>query len=631
MQIKIDGRWFKDQHGRTLHLRGVNLGGSSKVPYTPDGATWNPAGFFDHRNVSFVGRPFPLEEADEHFTRLKKWGLTVLRFLVTWEAIEHAGPGLYDEEYLDYLYAIVKKAADYDIHLFIDPHQDVWSRFSGGDGAPGWTFEAVGMDITKFKAAAAAFTHQENGDPYPRMAWPSNYSKFACATMFTLFFAGNDFAPLLKVDGVPVQEFLQSHFFKSISQLSMRLKDLPNVIGYDTMNEPNQGYIGYPDVNMIPSRISARGSSPTIYQGILLAAGYPQEVSVNQLLSILLGKGRTTQLNEQGISIWLEGHDPIWKAHGVWDVDSKGRPILLRGDYFSKVDGREVDFGRDYFTTFVERCRQSILSAHPNAMIFVSPPPGETIYGKFTPTFPVDQGYVYSPHFYDGLTLHLQRYLPWIGVDAHQGKIRFSLGRNRVRRNFAHQINRLLVTAEKDFGGAPTVIGEVGIPMNLNNKAAYRSDDFAKQIMAMDDTIQALEANLANFTIWNYTADNTNARGDQWNDEDLSIFSRDQQKVSGEIHDGGRALEAVVRPYALKTPGEPLRMAYDLKTRIFEFDFRLDSSIDMPAELFVPDYVYPAGYTVEAPHGRVETDPESQRVYYYPDLGISSHTIKIFA
>ncbi len=64
----------------------------------------------DHASVTFVGRPFPLEEAHEHFCRLRRWGLTfstyickwfvfiyfssmnVVRFLVTWEAVEHAGP-----------------------------------------------------------------------------------------------------------------------------------------------------------------------------------------------------------------------------------------------------------------------------------------------------------------------------------------------------------------------------------------------------------------------------------------------------------------------------------------------------------------------------------------------------------
>lgn len=29
-----------------------------------------------HTESSYVGRPFPLEEADEHWARLKSWGLT---------------------------------------------------------------------------------------------------------------------------------------------------------------------------------------------------------------------------------------------------------------------------------------------------------------------------------------------------------------------------------------------------------------------------------------------------------------------------------------------------------------------------------------------------------------------------
>jgi hypothetical protein len=85
--IRTEGQWFKDEHGRTLILRGVNVGGSSKVPAQPDGATHLREGFLDHRNVSFEGRPFPVEDAREHLTRLRNWGLTVLRLVVTWEAI----------------------------------------------------------------------------------------------------------------------------------------------------------------------------------------------------------------------------------------------------------------------------------------------------------------------------------------------------------------------------------------------------------------------------------------------------------------------------------------------------------------------------------------------------------------
>ena len=196
MTLKIKNDTFRDEKGRSVLLRGVNLGGSTKVPVTPDGATHIKTDFRDHRDVSFIGHPFPLEEADEHFARLKNWGFNCLRFLTTWEAIEHKGPGEYDREYLKYLRKLLEKANDYDLYCFIDPHQDVWSRMSGGDGAPGWTFEKVGLDFTKFPETEAALLMQEKyPDDYPLMIWSSNYYLFATSTMFTLFFGGNEFAP----------------------------------------------------------------------------------------------------------------------------------------------------------------------------------------------------------------------------------------------------------------------------------------------------------------------------------------------------------------------------------------------------------------------------------------------------
>ena len=90
------------------------------------------------------------------------------------------------------------------------------------------------MDITRPDATDAAFTHQMQGDPFLRMIWPSNYSRLGAATMFTLFFAGNDFALATTVDGEPIQDYLQRHYIDSVVQLARRLRDLPNVVGYDT-------------------------------------------------------------------------------------------------------------------------------------------------------------------------------------------------------------------------------------------------------------------------------------------------------------------------------------------------------------------------------------------------------------
>ena len=82
--LTLDGTRFRDDLGRQVLLRGVNLGGDCKVPAVPDGRTHLPSDFADHRTVSFIGRPFPLDEAEGHFRRLAHWGFNCLRLLTTW-------------------------------------------------------------------------------------------------------------------------------------------------------------------------------------------------------------------------------------------------------------------------------------------------------------------------------------------------------------------------------------------------------------------------------------------------------------------------------------------------------------------------------------------------------------------
>lgn len=623
--IKLAGASFVDEFNRTIILRGVNLGGSSKVPVRPDGATWNKTGFYDHRQVSFVGRPFPLAEADEHFRRLRAWGINFLRFLVTWEAIEHAGPGLYDDEYLDYLYTVVKKAGEYGFDLFIDPHQDVWSRFTGGDGAPGWTLEAAGFDLTRLHATGAAFLHQEHGDPFPRMIWPTNYNKLAAGTMFTLFFAGNDFAPQLMIDDIPIQEYLQSHYIHAIKQVASRLRDLPNVIGYDTLNEPSNGLIGEVDIRQRAQAVPALiGESPTIFQGMVLGAGFSQPVDVYELGLTNFKKIGTRVLNPGRVSAWLPGREDIWRQHGVWGFDANGKPAVLRADYFSQVRGRPVNFDEDYFKPFANRFAREIRSISPDAIIFVESVPSKTglRWGEDDA-----ENIAHAAHWYDDLTLVTKTYRSWMAVDSHTMKVVFGAG--RTRRCFIEQIARIIRQSDKQMNHAPTLIGEVGIPFDMQSKRAYRTGDFSMQTRALDATMTALEKNFASFTWWNYTADNTNARGDQWNDEDLSLFSRDQMTGSGTIHDGGRALEAALRPYPQKVAGEPVNMAFDIRKKTFEFSFRHRTEIAAPTEIFVPSYQYPDGYQVRISDGVYQPGNEDQILIYQHSSEQEMHTIQI--
>lgn len=90
-KVSCRDRFVVDAHGRTLSLRGVNVCANSKLPTSPPGSTHLSEGFWNHRHVSFIGRPFPLADADEHFARLRSWGLTFIRLLVPWEALGKKG------------------------------------------------------------------------------------------------------------------------------------------------------------------------------------------------------------------------------------------------------------------------------------------------------------------------------------------------------------------------------------------------------------------------------------------------------------------------------------------------------------------------------------------------------------
>jgi hypothetical protein len=370
------------------------------------------------------------------------------------------------------------------------------------------------------------------------------------------------------------------------------------------MNEPSAGFIGWQDLN-VSGGLLRMGPSPTPFQAMLLGAGFPQEVEVWEFGLRPKLRGRQL-LNPHGVRVWQEGYDCIWKMHGVWDVGADGVPRLLRPDYFA------ADFANDYLRPFANRYAREIRSIVPDAIIFVEGVPG----GPHLRWGPEDEPrVVHAAHWYDGLTLLTKNFNPFVTFNAVTGRL--VLGRKRVRQAFIEQLAHIKNWAQEGMGGVPTLIGETGIPFDMQNKRAYRTGNFSRQIKALDATMQALEANLLSFTLWNYTADNTNARGDRWNDEDLSLFSRDQQTDPNDINSGGRALEAAVRPYARRVTGEPLRMRFDIRRRVFEFEFRHDPAVNAPTELFVPNYQYPKGYVVELSDGTYEVNREEQVLIYH--------------
>lgn len=139
--LKTDKEWFRERtslSSRVVMIRAINLSGETKFPVGCQ--THVDCLKMDPQNVSFVGRPFPisspveLQAAKVHLARIRSWGFNAIRLLVSWEAVEHEGPGTYDHHYLEYVRSVVQLCATFGLGVIIDFHQDLWSRFSGGDG-----------------------------------------------------------------------------------------------------------------------------------------------------------------------------------------------------------------------------------------------------------------------------------------------------------------------------------------------------------------------------------------------------------------------------------------------------------------------------------------------------------------
>ncbi|KAF9104742.1 hypothetical protein BGX29_001354 [Mortierella sp. GBA35] len=566
----IRGPWFKDHTGRTVTLRGVNLSGASKMPIGCP--SHQSEGFLhaDGTEVSFVGRPFPLEDADEHLGRLKHWGFNLLRFIVTWESIEHAGPGKYDKDFFEYLVQVLYKCKEYGFKCFLDPHQDVWSRFSGGSGAPLWTLHLAGLDPSHFAQTNAALVHNFYEDPenYPKMVWATNYNKLAAATMFTLFFAGSTFAPDCVVDNMNIQDYLQTHYIKSYMALAEYITAQHGieddvVIGYDTLNEPSAGWVGIEDVTKIPHHQELKkDATPTPLQAMLLGQGHKQTVEF--WVSTFFGpkrKGSKT-LDPEGVTAWLspEGRDQkdkrfgwkrapqfpragecIWAQHGVWDLATQD---VLEPDYFfSDPDTKEeFDFGARAFLPFCRRFAQAVRTIHKAAIIFLEPPVNEIPPSLPPPhddddvaQFDITSRVVYAPHWYDGLTLLNKRWnffnIDYLGVKRGRYPnyaAAVKIGEKAIKECFRHQLACVKEEGQAALGQHPTLIGEIGIPYDMNNGKAYKPNgNYKDQIKAMDANMYALESNHLNFTLWNYCPDNNHKWGDLWNGEDLSLWSKD--------------------------------------------------------------------------------------------------------
>jgi hypothetical protein len=640
--LRSSGKWFVDEEGRKIILRGVNLGHSSKVPYKPDD-DWPP---LDLEATSFVGRPFPREEAKEHYTRLKAWGFNCIRYLTTWEAIEHAGPYQYDEKYLDYYADMVEMAGNHGLYVFIDPHQDVWSRVTGGDGAPLWLFEKVGLDYTKFDQAGLALNMQYLYDPsnessYKPMVWGQNYRLFPNSTMWTLFFAGRDFAPHLMLedeqsgDMINVKDYLFAHYIGCLREIAERVKGFSHVFGFDMLNEPYHGFIGTRAGTRNLKLVKGSTEDPplpglawTPVDGMYAAAGNSFELEEIGIKIWKLGMGVVGKevVNPEKMSIWKEGAEDFWKKHGVWELGSDGKPIAPNDDYFRIVNGRKVNFLHDYILSFAIRVSGVIREYNPDWMILVEDEPERVMLPQEWPEN-TPENMVNGFHYYDPIHSIMRKVFLFkplrLHADIFGAKLRLVWGLRGIQKMYIRHLKTQLELTEKvNNGNCPSLLGEFGCHMNINKGKSYKlwrkgkrgMKAFKWQIIRLDLLYNAIDELLLSSCLWNYCPDNTNELGDHWNRVDRSIFSKSQQNVDWreDINAGGRAIEGFCRPYAQRIAGTPIKMRFNRKTGKFQLKYEVNQNIDAPTEVYIPHVQYPKGFEVCCEGGeweKIENEP----------------------
>jgi hypothetical protein len=424
--------------------------------------------------------------------------------------------------------------------------------------------------------------HQPDPASVPAMTWSTNYGRLAPQTLFTLFFAGRDFAPNCTIDGLNIQDYLQSHYIEAFGQLADRIRDAGDlldecVIGWDSLNEPSEGLVGYPDLHSLPAKQGStlkKGPTPTPAQSLRLGMGQAQTVENWTFNTFGPKHSGMVTIDPKGLTIWLDpsterdGVHPrygwkrgpdwqlgvdIWAQHGVWDVETG---YLMRPDYFRYLPSvefagpedevAEVEFVADYWAPHWQAWARRIRKAHPEAIHFVAPP----VFAQ-PPQLPADDlagRCAYSAHYYDGLTL-VTRHWNWFNADALgllRGKYRNKLealrvGESAIRRSLQTQLKMLKEDAPI-LGPYPTMIGEIGIPFDMDGRKAYGwtnggryRGDYSSQQRALDASLNATDGpNALNYTVWTYCPDNVHPWGDLWNMEDLSLWSLDDLRPRGE-------------------------------------------------------------------------------------------------
>ncbi len=300
-----------------------------------------------------LGQNIQPQDAKSFFLNLKHKGINLVVWQLPWEAVEPDEPEKYDEEYLAQLRSILKQAEEQEIFVVVQPVIANWCRMTDGEGAPLWTLEAAGIDLKKLKEAGGAAQHfvqlnkLKKGNPI---------FEYIQSTMFTLFWAGKDFAPNMIVDGDNIQDYLQNHFIAAMKHVARRIKDCKTVIGFSCLAEAQQGFVGM--------------QGPAKFDLIKAASAIPITYKRNSG-KLLFAKQSSELIFSSPTTIFKDSNVCLWQQAQMWHADKNQNAFLDRPDYFLPTNGK--DFAEDYMKPFQQNFIEAFQKKHGH-YLFLSEP-----------------------------------------------------------------------------------------------------------------------------------------------------------------------------------------------------------------------------------------------------------------
>jgi hypothetical protein len=476
-----------------------------------------------------------------------------------------------------------------EINNLLKLYQKLTGQSAGGS-APDWTIRFVA-------GLPGEFPVNETTDLLPFTHWGLAHAlSLDVARCYACLFAGDVAFPGLTRAGQNIKDYLQEAYADAWAQVALKVKDLPNVIGYDLINEPSGNYLVLAAI------------------GGLMKAGVAD--GAKAALVSLLGTETGTQLYEALVALRVLPPDSTPETLRLWGLD-KLDPIA--------AIGLNNGFSDTYLRPFYERVGQAIQEVDPEAVIFIEDALSAGSFlggafgglgGQFEVPMTRPQGLdqvVFAPHWYADI-------YPFPGFN--QPPRTFSVDEVRYR-DYQPNLESAARAASYSLGNLPVVFGEFGTYFNFNGIDESVAEHYAVSSAFLNNYYEAFENLFQSNLVWCYSKENDPVMGDFWNHEDFSVLDPAEKP---------RSQAAWARPFAHFLAGKPHTTHFYSDDHYFdpdkgeqpprhEFEVRYGSKeTDAPSEIVVPKVQYPDGFYVWISDGYCYYDAKTQTLYHSPSV-----------